>query len=161
MMLKRKVRTGSALIEAAVVYPLLFILMLGIILLGIGVFRYQQVASISREASRWASVHGSQYAQENNTTAATSADIYNHAIAPNAAGMQLNGISYAVAWNLDAKGNPLTNPLGTVQSTDPATGLPVDVPRSNTVAVTVTYSWNTGLFGVIPVSCTSVNTISY
>jgi Flp pilus assembly protein TadG len=161
MLLKRSARTGSVLIEAALIYPVLFLILLGIILLGIGVFRYQQVSHISREASRWASVHGSQYATDNNTTPATAQDVYTHAIAPQAAGMQLTGISYSVTWNTDAGGNPLTSPTQTVLSTDPVTGAPVYVSVSNTVTVTVTYGWNTGLFGVIPVSCTSVNTISY
>jgi hypothetical protein len=31
----------------------------------------------------------------------------------------------------------------------------------NSVSVTVTYSWNTGLFGVIPVSSTSKVPMSY
>jgi Flp pilus assembly protein TadG len=160
-MLRRKARTGSILIESAFVYPVLFLLLLAILLLGSAVFRYQQVAHVSREASRWASVHGAQYATENNTTPATPQDVYNNAILPYASGMQLNGISYSVTWNLDANGNPITTPTSSVLTVDPYTGLPVYKSVSNTVTVTVTYSWDTGLFGVIPVSCTSVNTISY
>lgn len=161
MLLRRKVRTGTILIESALVYPVLFLLVLGIILIGLAVFRYQQVAHISREASRWASVHGSQYARENKTTAATPQDVYDNAIAPQAAGMQNGAITYSVTWNTDAAGNPDKNPTRVVQVTDPITGLSKEVLRSNTVTVTVTYTWNTGLFGTIPVTSTSVNTISY
>ena len=162
MMLRRKkARPGTVLAEAAFVYPVLFLLVLAIILMGLCVFRYQQVAHASREASRWASVHGAQYAKENNTTAATPQDVYDNAIAPFAAGMQTAGITYSVTWNTDANGNPDKRPTRIVQTVDPVTGLSKDVPQSNTVTVTVTYTWNTGLFGTIPVSSTSVNTIYY
>lgn len=161
MLLRRKARTGSVLIESALIYPVLFLIVLAIVILGVGVFRYQQVSHISREASRWASVHGNKYAQENNTTAATPQDIYDKAIKPYAAGMQLEGITYSVTWNTDAQGNPDKDPTHTYTYTDPATGIPTLKARSNTVTVTVTYTWNTGLFGTIPVSCTSVNTIFY
>jgi len=160
MRLNRRQRRGSILIEAAFVYPVLFLLVLGLIMLGILVFRYQQVAHVSREASRWASVHGGQYAKELNTTAATPEDVYTNAIVPFAAAMQ-GGLSYSVEWTTDALGNPLKNPTRTVPVLDPATGLLQDKSFSNTVSVTVTYTWNTGLFGTIPVSSTSVNAIQY
>jgi len=165
------------------IYPVLFLLVLAIILLGLSVFRYQQVSHISREASRWASVHGAKYAQENNTTAATAQDIFDNAVLPHAAGMDTQGMTYtttqdtvagtitytgtnggvtvAVTWNTDAKGNPDKNPVRVVQALDPATALIKDVAQYNTVKVAVTYQWNTGLFGTIPVSSTSVNTIFY
>ena len=162
MMLRRKkARPGTVLAEAAFIYPVLFLLVLAIILLGLSVFRYQQVAHVSREASRWASVHGEQYAKENNTTAATPQDVYTNVIVPHAAGMQAECITYSVTWNTDANGNPIKTPTRIVQVVDPATGLTKVVSVSNTVTVTVTYTWNTGLFGTIPVASTSVNTISY
>ena len=37
----------------------------------------------------------------------------------------------------------------------------VVVSRANTVTVTVTYTWNTGLFGTIPVSSSSTMPMSY
>lgn len=161
MILRRQARKGTILVESALIYPAMFLVILGVILLGLAVFRYQQVSHISREAARWASVHGQQYANENGTTAATPADVYKFAIKPQAAGMQLSGITYSVTWNTDAKGNPDKRPLRTVAVVDSSTGLTQDVAQYNTVTVKVTYTWNTGLFGTIPVSCTSVNTIFY
>ena len=161
MILNRKPRRGTVLMEAAFVYPVLFLILLGIIFLSITVFRYQQVTHVAREASRWASVHGAQYARENNTTAATPQDVYDKAIAPFAVAMEGAGLSYAVTWNTDAAGNPVKTPTSVVQVLDAATGLNKVVPRSNTVTVTITYTWDTGLFGSIPVTSTSVNTIFY
>jgi Flp pilus assembly protein TadG len=186
MFLGRKTaRRGSVIVEAALIYPVLFLLILAIILLGLSVFRYQQVAHMSREASRWASVHGGAYAQENGTTPASAQDVFANGIVPYAAGLGTGGMSYTVSqdpvagtitytgvnadnsitytitWNMDAQGNPDQKPIRTVQTVDPATGLVKDVAQYNTVTVTVTYSWNTGLFGTIPVSSTSSNTIFY
>lgn len=56
MKLNRHARRGTVLVESAVVYPVVFLIVVSIILLGTAVFRFQQVAHIAREASRWASV---------------------------------------------------------------------------------------------------------
>jgi hypothetical protein len=40
-------------------------------------------------------------------------------------------------------------------------GVPTVSSRANTVTVTVTYTWNTGLFGTIPVSSSSTMPMSY
>ena len=162
MMLRRnQARPGTILIESAFVYPVLFLTILAVILLGQAVFRYQQVTHMAREGSRWASVHGEAYAKENNTTAATPQQIYDSAIKPFGAGMQPSAITYEVTWNTRADGTPDTRPTRVVTRIDPTTGLDHDVAQSNIVSVKVTYTWNTGLFGTIPVSSTSVNTIFY
>jgi Flp pilus assembly protein TadG len=185
MLLRRQARAGSVLIESAFVYPVLFLLILGVLLMGAAVVRYQQVSHVSREASRWASVHGNKYAQENNATAAAARDIYANSVLPQAAGWQTGSMTYtttqdatagtvtetgttadgtvtvAVTWNMDAKGNADKSPTRVVTTRDASTGLAKDVAQFNTVRVTVTYSWNTGMFGRVPVSCTSVNTIFY
>ncbi len=156
MLLHRKLRRrGAVLIESALVYPVVFMIMLGIILLGIAVFRFQQVAYISREASRWASVHGALYASDTGNSAATAGDVYTKAILPNAAGMVAENITYSVTWNTS---NQQTH---TTTRVDPTTGQTQVVPVTNIVSVTVTYTWNTGLFGTIPVSSTSTVPMSY
>lgn len=183
MLLSRKhARRGATLVESALVYPVVFLVMLGIILLGTAVFRYQQVAHIAREASRWASVHGGKYSKEGipaitSVPAATPDDglwsggngqcspVYTYVIVPQAAGMKLENISYSVTWTTS---NTQTHAM----YYDPATGTTSATPNSgsstekvisvsNTVTVTVTYTWNTGLFGTIPVSSTSTVTMQY
>ena len=110
MKLSRRPRRGAILIESALVYPVLFLVVLGIIMLGLTVFRYQQVAHAAREGSRWAAVHGAQYAKENSTTAATPQDIYDNAIKPHVASAQTGTLSYSVDWVADASGNPDKRP---------------------------------------------------
>jgi hypothetical protein len=210
MILNRKgrARAGTILVESALIYPVLFLLILGVILLGISVFRYQQVSHISREASRWASVHGAEYekdtiqANQNSADwatpgrrAATADDIYNFAILPQAAGLPRGALTYAVTqdatprpkyyagdygtitstgtntdgsvtvtvtWNRKSDGTADTRPTRTVTLADATAPSGYrDLAEYNTVTVTVRYSWNTPLFGAIPVSSTSVNTIFY
>src|SRR4051794_128355 len=105
-----KERGGAVLVESALIYGFFFTLMLAIMLLGLAIFRYQEVAHMAREASRYASVHGGQYASENTQTAATDQNIYDNAIAPHAVGMEAASISYTVSWYTTAGGVVDKNP---------------------------------------------------
>src|SRR5438132_4562168 len=58
-------RRGTTLVEAAIVIPVTLFVVFGLVVGGVGVFRYQQVAHLAREAARFAAVHGGLYAQEN------------------------------------------------------------------------------------------------
>ena len=49
--------SGQTLMEAALVMPLFFMVLFGIIVLGIGVFYQQQVTNAAREAARFAAIH--------------------------------------------------------------------------------------------------------
>ena len=155
MMMRRQERKGSALVETAVVYPVLFLLVLGIIMLGISVFRYQQVAHAAREGARWAVVHGAKYAEETGNTAATPEDIFTNAIQPQMAKVPASTLTYSVTWDQNNK------QTYTYLYTNPTTGVKSVRSRQNTVSVTVRYTWDTGFFGVIPVQSTTVMTMSY
>lgn len=48
---------GQAMVEMALVLPLFLMVLMGIIILGIGVFYQQQVTNAAREAARYASTH--------------------------------------------------------------------------------------------------------
>lgn len=56
MSLRHQTR-GQALVEFALVAPLLFLVIGGIITLGIGVFYQQQLTNAAREAARYAAIH--------------------------------------------------------------------------------------------------------
>src|SRR4029079_2586263 len=57
-------RPGTHLVECAIVYPVTFFLILSIIYGSMGIFRYQEMAALSREAARYGSVHGAQYRKD-------------------------------------------------------------------------------------------------
>jgi Flp pilus assembly protein TadG len=153
MMLRRRRRTGTTLVESAFIYPVLFLIVAAIVLLGTAVFRYQQVAHAAREAARYASVHGARYAADTKNPAATEASIYTNVVSPMVPWVQRSGLT--VAWNTS---NAQTQ---AIVVTDPVTGLKKPVAVSNTVSATVTYIWDTGWFGTIPLSSTSVAVMSY
>ena len=144
-------RCGAATIELAVVTPVAFLFLFGIIIGALGVFRYQEVGLLAREGARYASVHGGQYAQEMNVTAPAPADIYNNVILPMAEGLDTSQLNYSITYNtsnwpfhttLDANNNV--------------------VPVQNTVTVTLTYPWvPEALLGGVTLSSTSVMPMSY
>lgn len=56
-MSSREGRRGQALVEFALIAPLLFLMLGGIMTLGIGVFYQQQLTNAAREAARYAAIH--------------------------------------------------------------------------------------------------------
>ncbi len=89
------------MVESAIIYSVTFLLIFGLIIGGLGVFRYQEVASLAREGSRYASVHGAMYEQVTGKPAATPADVYNNAILPKAVALDPKQLTYSVTWNPD------------------------------------------------------------
>lgn len=143
-------RRAATVVEFAIIAPATFLLLLGLLIGGLGVFRYQQVAHLARDASRYAAVHGTDYAQETGNPAATPTTIYNQVIAPNATGLDLSKLTYSVAW--DTNNSPT--------HTTTVSGQTVTV--TNTVTVTVTYQWIPEAFlGGINLSSTSASVMFY
>src|SRR5262245_3304026 len=138
-------RRGAILVEAAIVYPVLFLLIIGMVVGGLGVFRYNRVASLAREGARYASVRGAQFATDTGNAAATTTAVENH-VKSMAAGLDTNSLTVTTTWNTS---NALTHTSGssTVQ---------------NTVSVTVSYPWVPEAFcGGVTLTSTSVMTMSY
>jgi Flp pilus assembly protein TadG len=148
----RKHRRGGAstVVEFAMIAPVLFLLLFGLLIGGLGIFRYQQVSQIARDASRWASVHGTQYALDTGNTAASATDVYNNAISPNAAGLNVNNVTYSVTWQSTNSPFSVKTVNGSQQNV------------ANTVTVTVNYQWIPEAYlGGITLSSTSVTVMSY
>lgn len=147
---KIQVRRGAALVEFAIVAPLTFLLVLGLIIGGLGVFRYQQMAHLAREASRWAAVHGAQYAADTGKPAATTSDVCQQVVAHYAAALDPSKLNCSVVWNTD-------NRLYHTRVTNNKVAA-----VANTVTVTVSYRWIPEAYlGGITLSSTSVSTMSY
>src|SRR5258708_4449091 len=92
-------RRGAVALESVIVLNVLFLLILGVIVLGMGVFRYQEMCYLAREGARWASVHGTQYATDTGNAAATSTDVYTNAIQPRMACLDSTRFTYSVTWS--------------------------------------------------------------
>jgi Flp pilus assembly protein TadG len=117
-------RRGATLVEAAIVYPVVLLLVLGVIVVGLGLFRFNQMAELAREGARWASVRGSQFASDTGKTAASSTDVANY-VKGLAAGLDPNSLTVTTTWTTS---NALTHKSG-------------NLTVKNTVSVTVSYPW--------------------
>jgi Flp pilus assembly protein TadG len=147
----RQRRSGATVVECAFVYPVLFLLLIGLMVGAAGMFRYSQLASLAREGARYACVHGGQYAQEMGVTAPTQDQIFNNVIAPMAAGFDTTQISYSITYN--ASNLPYSTTIDANNNV---------VPIQNTVTVTLTYTWVPEAFlGGVTLSSTSVMPMSY
>jgi Flp pilus assembly protein TadG len=144
-------RSGATVVESAFVYPVLFLLILGLLVGAGGIFRYSQLASLAREGARYASVHGTQYADEMGVAAPTPDQIFNNVIAPMAVGFDTKAMGYSITYNTS------NSPYYTVLDANNNV-----VPVQNTVTVTLTYLWLPETFwGGITLTSTSVMPMSY
>jgi Flp pilus assembly protein TadG len=151
MRLARQRRSGTTLVECAVVYPVILLLLLGLLIGAAGIFRYSELASLSREAARYASVHGGQYAKEMKVTAPTPADIYTNVVLPRAESLDSSKLTYSITYN--SSNFPYHTTLDASNDV---------VPIQNSVTVTLTYQWLPELFlGGITLSSTSVMPMTY
>src|SRR5262245_31562575 len=104
-------RHGAHTVEAAMVYPVVILIILALIVGGLGIFRFNQIANLAREGARWASVHGITYSQElkNSSTAVTTgSDIYTNAIKPKLVDLDTTKLTVAITWGDPTGGSSTT-----------------------------------------------------
>jgi Flp pilus assembly protein TadG len=150
-------RRAALTIESALVYPLLFLLLFGLIVGGLGVFRYQQVALLAREASRYARVHGSSWASATKQTSPNTQQILQQVVIPLSAGLDTSKLTIQVQWIDETAGVP--------QDWDTSSKAPTGTTKTgsavtNHVRVTLTYQWSPELFLVGPLSLQSVSEVA-
>ena len=144
-------RPGATAVECAFVYPALFLLVVGLLVGAAGIFRHSLLASLSREAARYASVHGGQYAQEMKVTAPAPADIYDNVVLPRAQGFDTSQLNYSITY--DTSSWPYHTTLDAQNNV---------IPIQNSVTVTLTYQWVPEAFlGGVTLSSTSVMPMAY
>jgi Flp pilus assembly protein TadG len=172
MLLRTKVqrRFGTTVVQCAVVYPAVFLLILGLVVGSLGVFRFQEVANLARSAARYASTHGAQYRKDAgesigspgtysstsggylwysvNPSAASGSDtswagdVYDQAVRPNLVILNPSNLQVQVGW----------------PSVVNLPGTPDNWPGS-TVSVTVTYQWFPEILIFGPINLTSTSTL--
>ena len=166
-------RSAGVIVEAAIVLPVTLLLILGLLVGGLGVFRYQEVAHLGRLTARYALTHGGQYAQDNAAAiqAGTLPAVDENYLAQKGAAanaVALDGRKLKVSVTI-------TTHTGTYDWDDTAdtnNRAPISTYRdannnlvyvTNTVSVTVSYSWvpEVYLVGPITLTSTSVMPMSY
>jgi Flp pilus assembly protein TadG len=164
----RRRKRGATMVESAIVLGVTFLLLLGLIVGGLGVVRYQTVAGLAREATRVASVRGGQYRQDHGLPAGDpstwSADIYSNGQArfPSRAtlvdvstlGLDPGQLTYTCSWSTGANGQP--DNFATYTTTDNNGNV---VTTGNWVQVTVSYQWFPEALFVGPITLSSTSQI--
>jgi Flp pilus assembly protein TadG len=150
MRLRANLRGGATTVECAFVYPVTFLFVIGLMVGAMGMFRYQEMATLSREAARYASVHGTEYARTAKTTAPTPDEIYAATVTKMAVGLDLSKLSYSITYDTSNAPYRIDSAKADVS------------PYFNTVKVTLTYKWIPEAFlGSINLTSTSEMTMSY
>ncbi len=149
-------RRGALTVETAVVLPVLLFLVLMIVVGGIGVFRYQQVACLAREGTRWTAVRGSLWQLETGQTSPAQQDILQNAVLPLAVGMDASKITIQAEW--------IDGQTGAATAWDSSRKNPTSLSKmsqgvTNRVRVTVNYAWAPGVLLSGSVNMTSVSEV--
>jgi hypothetical protein len=92
-------RRGATIVEMAVVGPLAFLMVIGLMIGALGIFRYNQVAALAHEGARWAAVRGRNFERINHRKPITADEVRSNVIVPRAAGIDLNRL--VCTMNLD------------------------------------------------------------
>jgi Flp pilus assembly protein TadG len=154
MLYSPRQRSGAVAVEAAIVYATMFLLLLALIVGGLGVFRYQLVGAMSREAARAASVKGSNYAATTGQASPAQQDIFTTVVQPLAATMDASQLSLTLEFidGTTGQATPWDKSSKSPTTIDSSTGAPV----SNRVRATITYQWSPEFFGSQPLTMRSV-----
>jgi Flp pilus assembly protein TadG len=140
-------RSAATAVEMAVIAPVFVFLLFALVIGGLGIFRYNQVAHLARQAARYAAVHGQDYHTETGKPAATQASIRTDCILPNASALDPNRLTCTVTWDK-------SNIAQQFDSTGKAS--------RNIVIVTVSYQWiPEAMFGGGTLTSTSKMPMSY
>lgn len=96
---RTKHRRGVSIVEMAIIGPVFVFLLIGMVVGGLGVFRYQQVAALTYESARWASVHGSNYSRVTGKPRADSESLLTDVIYPRASGLDVSKLTCELVWS--------------------------------------------------------------
>jgi Flp pilus assembly protein TadG len=125
-----------AIVESAIVLPIVIFMLLAIVLGASLVFTQQEVATLAREGTRYACVRGADYGLYTGNAPATADDVYNNAILPRMMTLDQSRVTCSVTWDTDNR-------------------------PGNTVIVTLNYTWSAPLLGDVSLSTTSKATVTY
>lgn len=130
-------RSGASLAEMAIVSSVFFLLLFGIIVGGLAVFRFHQVATLAREGARWASTHGSQFSADYRMGTLTTESMIKDQMTSRARGLDLDPARFRVTVFLET---PDTTPPTSIPW-DASDRSPNNALRAKMVRVRLEYQW--------------------
>lgn len=150
-------RHGALAVEFAIVSNLAFFLFLAMIIGGLGVFRYQEVAHLAREGARYASTHGGRYAQDGipqqtGVPAVSSSKGVQDYLRPRGVLLEPSSLMVTASWSAGSN-------VPSYANADPTLVPPGQKTIRNYVSVTVAYQWLPELFLVGPIELKSTSTM--
>jgi hypothetical protein len=89
-------------VEVAITAPVAFLMVLGLIVGGLGAFRYQQVAHLAREGASYAAVRGPKHQNRLGQPPIGSAEVLANAVLPLAAGLDSTALECNCTFDSDA-----------------------------------------------------------
>jgi Flp pilus assembly protein TadG len=152
----RQRRLGATVVEFAIVAAAGLLLIYGLIVGATGVYRYQEVAHLAREGSRYAAMHGGQYQKDGIDktsgvkTVASDDDIRSYLL-PKAVALDKSKLTIHISWSAPSSITPKNIPTYTIA--------PSQVENQNYVTVSVTYEWKPEVFLFGPRKLTSTSTM--
>lgn len=97
-------RRGTTVVEMAFIGPVVFLLLIGLIVMVLGTFRFNQVTALAHEGARWASVRGATFDSLNDrSTPVDAEDLFREVIQPRAAGLDRKRLTYKLIWGPDRR----------------------------------------------------------
>jgi Flp pilus assembly protein TadG len=158
MIVHARRRSGATLVECAFIYPIAFLLLLGLVVGGLGIFRYQEVAHLAREGARYASTHGGKYQEEGmpqqtGVSAISSSSDLSTYLATQTTLLDPSKLQVSVSWSAAGSITPANYP----SYADSTSTVPGQSIIQNYVTVTVTYQWLPEVFLVGPITLTSTS----
>jgi len=139
-------RSGAVTVEHAIVLPVALMLVFMLVIGAMGIFRYQEMASLAREGARYASTHGAAWRKDAGLPVGTATDWHDDIVAnginPKCVSLNPNYLSVQCSWP------PVIN----------QPDKPDNWPGSE-VTVTVQYQWFPELYLIGPYRLTSTSTM--
>jgi hypothetical protein len=145
-----KKRRAAALVEVAIIFPLMVVFVALAVDAVTGVFRYHQVATLSRAGARYAAVHAGQYAVEQSTAVVTQDQLKQNVLLPQSVGLDTNLLTCTLSW-IDGSSYPWSDASDT------------GTRKQNRVRVVISYQWQPMFLFGSPLTLTSTSemTIAY
>ena len=97
---KSSTRCGATVVECAIVAPVTFLMVLGIVICGLGIFRMHQIEHLSEASARWAALHGPRYQKRTGTAEPTSQDVLNNVLS-RAVSLRKDAVTCDLQWSAD------------------------------------------------------------
>jgi Flp pilus assembly protein TadG len=164
----RRPRCGAQTVEMAIVCPVAVFIILGLIVGGMGVSRYQEVSHLAREGARYASTHGGMYQKEGIDTKSgvpAISTVNDPNLTTFVAGQTVLLVPAQMTVGVDWTEPTIYSPrnMPTYVDTSGNQNPPGQIVIRNYVKVTVTYQWLPEMYltGPINLTCTCEMPMTY